>query len=599
MTVKDRAWLARRLVDQLGWDSVAVEGVVEALAAATSQDDVDDLVQSYMGGNPAAKRLVQQFISANGQEPQRAAGSLQIRHTAARKGKGAAGQTNPEAQLEKKVVNCLACGKIYDCRSQEPTNDTLLFLGSGGICTFCGAKVALTYGEHSQDAHAAKAQPSTTVGTKDVPESIGDQQASSSEDAGAGAEKTAEAIAFKDRLVHYDRNAAQRTNVIDDQSDYFEIDSNAWLTDQERAELKERARMSAEAEAASAKRVTVTVDLLGRRVLMAQEAESSQDPVSAASDAAAAAAATSREIAQGGGTAAGVASEAAERHAARIARNPALKGPAPMFVKAAQEPSAQQGGPQQTAVLSMHAGVRHLVTGTQGVPLHRQGRASHSTVMPIRSYANDAPQNGAASKVFTDWKVYKSGGALSVKFIKPRWRTTDSGALAMDRAGAGFLEFAKAAAESGSSPGERRYDWDRRVTISLGITELGELMYSLSTGENSKPFYHDTHKGKAGMEGTEVKQLTVQPTTSGGRGMFLNMTGKRRGEPDQKVNVKIDSAEIEVLKALLQFAIPRLAGFDEYFAREESVSGGDFGLTQNTGSGSDAWRGMPTERSPY
>ncbi len=73
--------------------------------------------------------------------------------------------------------------------------------GSGGICTFCGAKVALTYGEHSQEAHAAKAQPSTTAGTKDVPESIGDQQAPSSEDAGAGAEKTAEAIAFKDRLV--------------------------------------------------------------------------------------------------------------------------------------------------------------------------------------------------------------------------------------------------------------------------------------------------------------------------------------------------------------------------------------------------------------
>ena len=73
--------------------------------------------------------------------------------------------------------------------------------GSGGICTFCGAKVALTYGEHSQEAHAAKAQPSATAGTKDVPESIGDQQASSSEDAGAGAEKTAEAIAFKNRLV--------------------------------------------------------------------------------------------------------------------------------------------------------------------------------------------------------------------------------------------------------------------------------------------------------------------------------------------------------------------------------------------------------------
>lgn len=37
-------------------------------------------------------------------------------------------------------------------------------------------------------------------------------------------------MAFKNRLVGYDRNAAQRTKVIDDQSDYFEIDSNTWLS---------------------------------------------------------------------------------------------------------------------------------------------------------------------------------------------------------------------------------------------------------------------------------------------------------------------------------------------------------------------------------
>lgn len=30
--------------------------------------------------------------------------------------------------------------------------------------------------------------------------------------------------------MEYDRNAAKRTAVIDDQSDFFEIDSNAWLT---------------------------------------------------------------------------------------------------------------------------------------------------------------------------------------------------------------------------------------------------------------------------------------------------------------------------------------------------------------------------------
>ncbi len=34
--------------------------------------------------------------------------------------------------------------------------------------------------------------------------------------------------------VDYDRNAAKRTSVIDDQSDFFEIDSNAWLSDEVR-----------------------------------------------------------------------------------------------------------------------------------------------------------------------------------------------------------------------------------------------------------------------------------------------------------------------------------------------------------------------------
>ena len=32
--------------------------------------------------------------------------------------------------------------------------------------------------------------------------------------------------------VDFDRNAAKRTSVIDDQSDFFEIDANAWLSDE-------------------------------------------------------------------------------------------------------------------------------------------------------------------------------------------------------------------------------------------------------------------------------------------------------------------------------------------------------------------------------
>lgn len=53
--------------------------------------------------------------------------------------------------------------------------------------------------------------------------------AASSDGAAPSNDQTAAAVAFKDRLVDYDRNARQRTTVVDDQNDFFEIDTNAWL----------------------------------------------------------------------------------------------------------------------------------------------------------------------------------------------------------------------------------------------------------------------------------------------------------------------------------------------------------------------------------
>ena len=73
--------------------------------------------------------------------------------------------------------------------------------GSGGVCTFCGARVALTYGEHSQQVHAAKAQPSTAAGTKGAPEVSAATETAAAADTEAGDQKTVEAVAFKDRLV--------------------------------------------------------------------------------------------------------------------------------------------------------------------------------------------------------------------------------------------------------------------------------------------------------------------------------------------------------------------------------------------------------------
>ena len=42
------------------------------------------------------------------------------------------------------------------------------------------------------------------------------------------------ALANKERLLEYDANSEKRTRIIDDESDYFAVDTNKWLTPQQR-----------------------------------------------------------------------------------------------------------------------------------------------------------------------------------------------------------------------------------------------------------------------------------------------------------------------------------------------------------------------------
>lgn len=147
--------------------------------------------------------------------------------------------------LENKVYNCLNCGKIYDCRagSSSLTGDARRFMTSGGICTFCNK----VYNVIERDVSSQKAAKSR----------LADEKASEE---------------LRDKLVKYDRESSSRTVVIDDQNDYYiTVDSNAWLSEEEREQL--RAQIKEEEDAAANRKNTrkVTIDLLGRRVLIADD----------------------------------------------------------------------------------------------------------------------------------------------------------------------------------------------------------------------------------------------------------------------------------------------------------------------------------------
>ena len=95
-----------------------------------------------------------------------------------------------QARQHRLVSNCLSCGKIV-CEQEGE-----------GPCSFCDSLVLR--------------EGSTYAGLDENVVPL------------TQAEAVAEAYAK--RLVDYDRNSAARTIVIDDQSDYYEIEGNSWLS---------------------------------------------------------------------------------------------------------------------------------------------------------------------------------------------------------------------------------------------------------------------------------------------------------------------------------------------------------------------------------
>lgn len=141
-----------------------------------------------------------------------------------------------QARRHRLVSNCLSCGKII-CEQEGE-----------GPCSFCGALVLR--------------EGSTYAGLEEGVVPLSDAEAA--------------AEAYAKRLVDYDRNSAARTTVIDDQSDYYEIEGNTWLSIEEKELLRKKKEEIEEAERANRNKVIMTIDLLGRKVLLNEDEASEQ-----------------------------------------------------------------------------------------------------------------------------------------------------------------------------------------------------------------------------------------------------------------------------------------------------------------------------------
>jgi hypothetical protein len=130
------------------------------------------------------------------------------------------------------VVNCLACGFVERNVPED------------GACAFCGMPlfpIELERGDGTPD-------------TMDNSVSL-------------------QAEKHRNKLLAFDRNAEQRSTVFDDDAEYFDADSNTWLSAEERKIAFEK-RDAVDAERAR-KSISVTIDLAGRRMLDERSTSSS------------------------------------------------------------------------------------------------------------------------------------------------------------------------------------------------------------------------------------------------------------------------------------------------------------------------------------
>ncbi|KAG7673446.1 hypothetical protein Ndes2526B_g03107 [Nannochloris sp. 'desiccata'] len=196
-------------------------------------------------------------------------------------------------------------------------------------------------------------------------------------------------------------------------------------------------------------------------------------------------------------------------------------------------------------------------------------------VRPMATSSAGFEGDGRRVNIYTDYTVYKGRGAMTVKVIKPTWERTPTGSgLKIARDGTLLLEFA-------NSRGEREYDWENKETFALSAVECAEILELAESG-GEKQFFHDPNKFGSG-EGTITKNLRISPARDTGFFFSLSVNNKIAGN-QVKYDTVVSPGELRVIRTIMNFAIPRILGFDEVFAGTPEIREG-MPSAPETGSG--------------
>ncbi|CAL8139534.1 unnamed protein product [Orchesella dallaii] len=138
------------------------------------------------------------------------------------------------------VNNCVSCGRVI-CIQEGP-----------GPCFFCG-EIVMSKSERRRFLEGNPKEIQKLLSKYNKLPKPAD-------------EKKILADAQKEKLLEFDRNSVKRTQVIDDQADYFSTE-NPWLSEEEKKVMTQKQQDYIDAKNKLKKRYTVTIDFAGRKIV--------------------------------------------------------------------------------------------------------------------------------------------------------------------------------------------------------------------------------------------------------------------------------------------------------------------------------------------
>ncbi|KAL4121593.1 hypothetical protein QTP88_014078 [Uroleucon formosanum] len=155
---------------------------------------------------------------------------------------------NCQASRHGLVNNCLDCGRIV-CKQE-----------GSGPCVICGNLVCSNDEKLLLNCNNNK--------SKQLYNQLIEQTVMAAADN--------KALEHRNKLLEFDRTSAKRTNVIDDQMDYYSVNSG-WLSSKQRKQLQKKEEERQEKKHGSKKTKKITIDFAGRQVYEDNESDVEDD----------------------------------------------------------------------------------------------------------------------------------------------------------------------------------------------------------------------------------------------------------------------------------------------------------------------------------